>query len=780
MTDWKTEKDGETIIRSCCWSPPGCHPVGCGVRLHVRDGKLVKVEGDPEHPVTKGAMCPRGLSVQEYIYHPDRILYPIKRAREDRGKDKWERITWDEALDIIEENTRRIQEKYGPQSVLVFGGTGREGNNYYPTIALSVFGTPNSCYAQSGWSCYGPRLSFTMFSLGLTFPDIDNAAKFQDRYDHPGWEAPKYVVLWGKEPLKSNPDGFWGHSLVEMMRQFGTKIIMIDPRMTWLGSRSDEVVMLRPGSDAALAMALLNVIINEDLYDHDWVDRWCYGFDELAERVQSMPPSRAAEICWVPEEQIVRVARKIATAKPVSFGWGLAVDQNPNGAQVAQCIIAMNAITGNYDIPGGTTLGEFNVSPVANPADFAIEKGAITKELWDQRIGNDTYPAVNAVLSTAAPDATLDCLETDEPYPLRMAMFHCSNVVGAAISSAPQRWLKALQEKMEFCFATEPFHNPTTMALCDVVLPLSTWAEHDSMVETNYALNTSFYGAINKAISVGEAKSDIEMMIALGKRLKPEIWNEYEDEQDYLNKRMMPAHARIPWEELRDRVVVPSEEPYYKYEKGLLRPDGQPGFLTSTGRVELYSLAFQQFGDDPLPYYAEPPYSPFSKPEFAKDYPLILTTGARTYVSFHSEHRQVPSLRQIVPDPLVEIHPDTAADLGIGEGDWCLIETPFGSCRQRAHITDTINPRVIHAMHGWWYPEQDPEAPNLFGNWKSNVNASMPHKVNGKLGYGDCFKNMICRVSRSKNQRVADPTPVTTGERFPNKSISEAIARAEA
>ena len=745
MTDWKTEKDGETIIRSCCWSPPGCHPVGCGVRLHVRDGKLVKVEGDPEHPVTKGAMCPRGLSVQEYIYHPDRILYPIKRAREDRGKDKWERITWDEALDMIVDNWRRITDEYGPESMLVFGGTGRQGTTYYPQTAHLVFGTPNACYSQSGWSCYGPRMAFSAFSLGLTFPDIDSAAKFADRYDHPGWEAPKYVVLWGKEPLKSNPDGFWGHSLVEMMRQFGTKIIMIDPRMTWLGSRSDEVVMLRPGSDAALAMALLNVIINEDLYDHDWVDRWCYGFDELAERVQSMPPSRAAEICWVPEEQIVRVARKIATAKPVSFGWGLAVDQNTNGAQVAQCIIALIAITGNFDIPGGTTLGAFKQTQNNIPDLIARQYGIMTEETWNKRIGNDTSPAMNAVLGTAAPDDTLDCLETDEPYPLRMAMFHCSNVIGPAITSAPQRWYAALKEKMEFCFALEPMHNATTMALCDLVLPLATWAEGDATVDTNYALNTSQYGCVNKAVSIGEAISDVEFVITMGKRTHPEYWDQFEGPQDFLVKTGLVPNG-LSWEEFSSAVTVPSDEPYRKYELGMLRPDKQPGFMTGTGRVELYNSTFDLYGDDPLPYFSEPAYSPYSQPDLAKEFPLILTTGARTYASFHSEHRQVPSLRQIVPEPLFELNPETAAELEIQEGDWCYIETPFGRCQQKAHITPCIDKHVTHAMHGWWFPEEDGELPHLFGNFRSNINTTMPHKVNGKLGFGDCFKSMICKV----------------------------------
>ena len=731
------------IIRSCCYSPPGCHPVGCGVRLHVKDGELIKIEGDPEHYITKGALCARALAIKEYMYHPDRILYPIKRAKEDRGKDKWERITWDEAIEMIYEEHQRITAKYGPETMLVFGGTGRAGHNYYSPMAYAVFGTPNSCYAQSGWSCYGPRMSFTMHSLGFGFPEIDSAAKFADRYDHPGWEAPKYVVLWGKEPLKSNPDGFFGHSLIEMSRWLGTKIIMVDPRMTWLGTKADEVLHLRPGTDAALGMALLNVIINEDLYDHEFVEKWCYGFDELAERVQEMPPSKAAEICWLEEEQIVRVARKIAAAKPVSFGWGLAVDQNPNGAQTAQCIIAMIAITGNFDIPGGTMLGALHMSDALMPDALAMEIGVMTQETYMKRIGNDTHPAVNSVLPTAAPDAVLDCLESDEPYPLRMAFFSSSNVIGAAISSAPQRWYEALK-KMEFCFATETFHNPTTMGLCDLVLPLSCWTEHDAFVQTNYDLNTSFWGCSNKAVTVGEGKSDADITVLLGKRFAPQFWGQFETGRDYIVKSWVP-HG-MSWEEFSEAVAVPSEEPYRKYELGLLRPDGQPGFMTSTGKIELYNNTFASFGDDPLPYFQEPPYSPYSTPDLAEEFPLVLTTGARTWASFHSENRQQPSLRELCPEPLFELHPDKAAELDLKEGDWCWIETPFGKAKQKLTVTPIIDPRVAHAMHGWWFPEREPEAPYLYGNWESNINVAMPHGVNGKLGFGDCFKTMICKV----------------------------------
>lgn len=258
MTAAVTQVGNETIWRTCAWSPPGCHPVGCGLLVHVEDGKVTKIEGDPEHPITRGALCTRCLALPEYMYHPDRVIYPMKRAKEDRGLDKWERCSWDEAIDLIVTNAQEISEKYGHESIAVFGGTGREGNDYYSTYANCIFGTPNAVYAQPGWSCYGPRASITAFMMGGGYPEMDYAQKCAQRYDDPAFTAPGVIVMWGKEPLRSNPDGLFGHATVEMMQRFGTKIIMVDPRMTWLGTRSEYVLQLRPGTDTAMAMAWIN------------------------------------------------------------------------------------------------------------------------------------------------------------------------------------------------------------------------------------------------------------------------------------------------------------------------------------------------------------------------------------------------------------------------------------------------------------------------------------------------------------------------------------------
>ena len=202
--------DGVVKCRTCAWSPPGDHPVGCGMYLTVKDGKVVDVEGDADHPITQGRLCVRCLTLPEYMYNEKRVLHPLKRDPKDRGKDAWEEITWDEALDIIEERVNYVKQNWGAESIVAFQGTGREATLYKTPLAYAALGTPNSCFPMSGDSCYGPRCSVADFILGAGYPELDYAAFFPDRFDDPRYEVPKYIVLWGKDPLFSNPDGFFG------------------------------------------------------------------------------------------------------------------------------------------------------------------------------------------------------------------------------------------------------------------------------------------------------------------------------------------------------------------------------------------------------------------------------------------------------------------------------------------------------------------------------------------------------------------------------------------
>lgn len=711
-SEWKVMlDDGSYQVRTCGWSPPGDHPVGCGMILTVKDNRLIKVEGDPEHPITNGRLCVRCLTLPEYTHHPQRIIYPMKRVGK-RGENKWQRISWDEAWDIIVDKINYFKENYGAESIVVFGGTGREACLYYYPLGFASIGTPNVCYPQSGWSCYGPRCAITDYILGAGYPEIDFAGHFETRYNTPGWTPPEYLMLWGKEPLKSNPDGFFGHSVIDMMK-LGTKIIMVDPRISWLATRAEYVLQLRPGSDTALALGLLHVIIKEELYDKEFVDKWCYGWDEFVERVMEYPPEKVAEITWVPVEKIYEVARVFAKAKPASLGWGLAVDQNPNGVQLGHALLALIAITGNLDVPGGVTIGP----PASLMGKWRMESRSwLSDELWSKRIGAEQWPAVSTALATTHPDETLNTLETGKPYKLRMGWFNSSNFLSPTNSAQPDRWYNALKE-LEFNVVQDTFMTPTAMALADIFLPLPTFAEHDGVVLTHYGRNAVFAGAMNKALTVGETKSDLEVCFELGKRLNPEAWP-WETVSDFFTEQLEPDLG-FGFEELRKKGLYQPGYTYKKYEKGLLRFDGEPGFNTVTGLVELSSTLFESWGDDALPYHEEPPYSVYSTPELAQEYPLTLTTGARKYTSFHSEHRQIKTLREIDPNPELEIHPETAKELGIINGDWVVVENMFGKARLVAKLTETIHPKVVHATHGWWFPEK--RSRRAFSLWSMGI-----------------------------------------------------------
>ena len=737
---WRYEEDGYTVTRACAWSAPGCHPVGCGVKLYVnKDGILEKVEGDENQPITQGRLCMRCLTLTDFTYHPDRVIYPMKRAKEDRGKDKWERITWDEAYDIIEENIQGLKEKYGPESIVVFGGTGREGGPMCGPYGAAMIGTPNACYTQSGYACYIPRVAAGTYVAGVTYPEMDYAGGLPGRYDDPMYKIPEVMITWGKEPLPSNGDGFFGHSVIDVMKR-GSKLISIDPRSNWLSTRAVYHLQLRPGTDTALGMAMLNIIISEDLYDHEFVDKYCYGFEQLAERVKTMTPEMAAEICDLDVEDIYGATRMYANAENAAILWGLATDQKANGTQSGHTIIALEAITGNLDVPGGQLLGDVSDSL----GDLGFGWKELGPELQNKIIGLYEYPAYVGMVLNSHADLTLEAMETGEPYEIHGGFIASTNLLAGTCAAQPKRWHDAMV-KLDFVFAADCWITPTVQCCADVILPLATYAERQSMVGTHYGASPNMLGAVVDAVKVGETKGDLEIQYELGCRLNPGTYERFKDFEDFRAEFRL-GNLGMSYEELREKVVVQRNVSYKKYETGKLRPDGKPGFNTPTGRVELYSTMYKQFGEDPLPYYEEPQLSPVSTPEKMEEYPFVLTTGARTYCYFHSEGKQIPYLREMNPDPLIEINPQDALELGIADGQWVEVASPFGKCVLKAKVSQIVKPGVVHAQHGFWFPEKDPEEPSLYEVWRSNINELIPHFMVGKLGFGAPFKCLICSV----------------------------------
>lgn len=737
--EWKWGTDDDYYVRTCGWSPPGDHPVGCGMVLHVKDGKLVDVEGDPEHPISQGRLCIRCLTLPEYIYHPQRIIHPMKRDPEKRGKNEWQRITWDEAYDIIEEKVNYFKENYGAESIIVFGGTGREATLYYAPLAYAVLGTPNCAVPLSGNACYGPRCAATQFAVGIGYPEIDYAGYFHElRYDDPHYKLPEYIWIWGKEPLRSNADGFFGHSIIDMMKR-GSKLIVTDPRVTWLAAHAAYHLQIRPGTDTALSMAVMNIMVEEGLYDKEFVENWCYGFDELKERLKDYTPEKMGPICDVPAELIRAATRAFCEAETKTIQWGVATVMAQNGMQIVQSLLYMMALAGIFDVPGGITCGK--VSSALGAWRYGTT-GEIPPDLWDIRIGTKEYPCSAVAMSLNQPDMVLDVLESDKPYKLRMAWFNSTSGINC-INASVDRWYNAYK-KLEFVVFQELFMTPIASAVGDLILPTSTFAEHDGIVMPHFGRNTNFIGAINKALTVGDCRSDIEVCITLGKRLNPAAWP-YEDAKDFFSQQFQNFIGKS-FEDIREMGVYEPPYEYRKYEKGLLRADGDVGFETMTGKVELRAGLFEAWGDDALPYYEEPPYGPVATPTLMEEYPFILTTGARRYTAFHSEHKMIPTLRHIDQWPTVEINPDDAKELGFQEGDWICVESPFGQAVLKAEITPIVKRGVCHGVHAWWYPEEDMEEPNLGGAFKSNINRLIPHEYISKLGLAAPYKSSICKL----------------------------------
>ncbi len=248
-------QEGEyTVTRTYNWTPPGCHD-SCGVLYYVKDNKLEKVEGDPLAPYNNGELCMRCLNMMENVNDPGRVKYPLRRAGE-RGENKWERISWDEAMAEIKEKVNKIWQEYGSQAIIAIHGTGRNVNWQLPLIGYTGLRTPNVTMLDfSGYACYSPRTIGAIAPLG-DFVISDASQQFEDRYANPDWRPPEVLVVWGDEPIASNGDGFLGHWLTNCV-QLGTKIIDIDPRLTWWAARAEYFLQIRPGTDAALAMAFL-------------------------------------------------------------------------------------------------------------------------------------------------------------------------------------------------------------------------------------------------------------------------------------------------------------------------------------------------------------------------------------------------------------------------------------------------------------------------------------------------------------------------------------------
>lgn len=765
----------EKVFRSVCRM---CHGT-CGTLVHVRNGRVVKVEGNPEAPTNKGAMCVRGLATIQHQYNPRRLRYPMKRVGE-RGEGKWERITWDEAYQILADKLTETWDKYGKQAVAMCGGTGRHWQDWYGIFqnAMGIglrFGMPPLCYL--------PRIEVITRMIGYRIP-------VADYYGFKG-DKPKLVVHWGNNLTYCHADGMHGSRPLEMANE-GAKTIVIDPVYTNLAQKADLWLPVKPATDTALAMGFLNVIVNEDLYDHDFVEKWsnlpglvrddtgqmlteyalrgeeppvfhgppfavrppekivvwsadsneaviadgpdvkpamngpfevtlgdgttvtCHtAWDLLVERLKEYSPDKVAEMTWVPEDKIKEAARMIAGSGPWALQWGVTFDQiGVNSARATQAAIMLIAMTGDLDVPGGMAMWS---PPNFRVAGFPGEIGPYVAP--DMFRADLLPPEVHEVAAKYNPfpfarghsDFVNRAVDSDE---LRFEMLW---VVGAnpLLNSMNTNQVFSAIQKFPFIVTWELYMTPTAM-MSDLVLPVSMWTEREFIVDCH--LVWGIMARPRCVDPVGEARSDEEGTMGLVKVLAerdPEYWNEtipWKTYQEWLDWRLEPMG--ITWEQLQEQWIHLFPQEPYSYQK--------TGFLLPAGRAELFLRAAQVTDQDPLPFHTRPPlFDP--EGELAKEYPLMCTTR-RTPPYFHTEYRAVPWLREIFPEPLVEINPRTARELGIADGDWVYVESPKGKITQKAVVTEIVHPQVVCSNHDFWFPEASQTLPELGGVFESNHN----------------------------------------------------------
>lgn len=696
----------ENTVKTICFE---CH-TRCGVILNVKDGRIESIKGDKSHPISEGVMCPKGRAVKEIVYHPDRLLYPQKRIG-SKGEKKWERITWDEALDTIAAKLAQIRENHGPEAIVAGQGTSRGLGPYLSTFQRYL-GSPSK---MSPMHISGAPIAIaTSLTAGfhlIMSEDLKNT---------------QCIVLWGHNPPQSWP-GRTPHLFQALKR--GAKLIVIDPRRSEMAAKADIWLQIRPGADCALALAMLNVIIEEGLYDKDFVEKWTYGFDRLRKHVKAYSPEKMEEVTWVPADLIRKATRLYVQEKPSSVCFGTAaLCQHPNSIQTNRAIASIVGLTGNLEIPGGNV--NF-ISPLGTRSYPSMELNPLPPEVAEKSLckGRLRLFELNKTMF-AHPRAVWEAVLCGKPYSVKAILLFASNPL---LAYANTSLAKEALDKIDFLVSADYFMNPTA-ELADIVLPAAHWAERDDIDD----LGGGFVFAQPKAVEpLGECWDEKKILVELAKRLGlKDYWKSVGEIMDY-----RLAEVGITFEQLKQVGQIERKVEYKGYEKS-----GK--FNTPSGKVELYSDSFEQIGLDPMPVHAEPPESPISTPELAKDYPLVMTTGARHIAYYHSALRNIPSLRKLDPEPTVDINPTTAESLGIKDGDWVLIETPRGGIKRKARFFDGIHPKVVHMTHGWWYG-YEPE-------WKSvNVNILTDNSDLDNIIGSEPLKCLLCRVRSVPKDRKA-------------------------
>jgi anaerobic selenocysteine-containing dehydrogenase len=658
--------------------------IGCRVNVTVEDGRIVGVEPNPAD--IDAGLCTRTEGLIEWEYK-DRLTKPLKR--EDTG---WKEISWDNALTFISEKLNAIKQEYGARAVVVNTGQAlvRNVNRRAAKRFARVFGTPNFTSGDS--FCFWSRSVGHTIAFGIN----DSAANTDFEYS-------RCIFVIGHNPSES---GLASERRIRAAKAKGAKLIVVDPRVIPLAKEADIYTPIRPGTDCALVLSMLNVIIAEKLYDTEFVAKWTHGFDKLVEHVKAYPPEKVAGITWVPAETIKAMARMYAQNRPAAMSSGIAIDHCTNGAQTNWAIAIMIAICGNYETEGGNF-----------PVIRLIDQRNVDQFAPEESIGY-RYPVFSKICGESTIVPLPDAVLNGKPYPVKALLVQCANPALTFPNTNRSRWaLRSLDLLVVMdLFMTE------TAKLADIVLPAANCLEVPHLRELG-TMPPSFQYAPNVIEPSPDCWPDWKFWTELAKKMGFQSDFPWSTAKEYFEYYLRPWGVTLSDFEAPQYIAYEAKEKDRSYRTN--------GFNTPSGKVEIYSEYMESLGYDPMPTYREPGEGWITKPELSAKYPLLMLTGARNRVYHHTQYRNLPSVKKHYPEPLVEINTQTAAKLGIKSGDIVKVESPRGSIKIKANVTDDIHPSVISVPHGWS---------------ESNVNELSSDTENDPVTAFIGFKSVLCRV----------------------------------
>lgn len=631
----------------------------CGCEVTVEDGRAIKVEGLASHPLNHGQLCTKGEHALENVYSPHRIKRPLKRVN-----GSFQEISWDQALDEIAGKLKSLKESFGPQILGVFSGSIGVENLEMAGLTQrfkAAFGSPNFFSVES--ICYRMRIRTRQLTFGK-YPteEIDS----------------KLYILWGHNPDASD---FPLKLALERNLPKGAKLVVIDPRRIPLADKADMYLRIRPGTDGALALAMIHVIIQENLYDREFIEAHTFGFDQLVEHIRPYTPEWAEKITWVPAEDTRKLARLFASTRGAGIYQGTCTqDQTANGTQSSRAFSVLQVITGNINVPGGWTISPRlmfgNVGIGVEGLPLGADQFPLFFELWGRK---SPYGVVTVV---------------PESIPDRLKAFVV--VGGNPLASMPDT--NAFREafrRLDLLVVHDMFMTETGQE-AHYVLPACSHLEKWGVAYTyNVCHCLPFLMLRKKCIEpLHESWSEWKFYTELAKRLGFGDLFPWKSEEEFVAYELAPSGLSF------DYLLNEKPEGDFYQQKSYSISDGT--FKTPSGKIELYSEALELVGFDALPTYKEPERCATSACfEFVQEYPLILGTGNRDYYYTHSQHRSVEALTAYSPEPFAEIGPETAARCGVKDGERVVISTNRGQVRMKVRVDERAAEGVVFVPHGW-------------------------------------------------------------------------------